>query len=91
MGKFIETNGNVSDTKPKNGTDYQLSELQKFVGGYIEIVRLNDSEIMVVNDEGAFTKEPNRLATIAALMYHAIRPNGIIFGDALVCKSSEVK
>ena len=91
MGKLIKVDGTVSDILPQNGTDYKLAELQKFVDGYIEIVRLNDSEIMVVNEEGAFTKEPNRLATIAALMYHAIRPNGIIFGDALVCKSSEVK
>ena len=91
MGKLIKENGEILDVEPLNKKDYKLAELQKFVGGYIEIVRLNDSEIMVVNEEGAFTKEPNRLATIAALMYHAIRPNGIIFGDALVCKSSEVK
>ena len=91
MSKLIKADGTVQDVLPQNGTDYKLDELKKFVGGYIEIVRLNDSEIMVVNEEGAFTKEPNKLATIAALMYHVINPNNIIFGDALVCKSEEVK
>ena len=91
MSKLIKVDGTVQDVLPQNGTDYKFDELQKFVDGYIEIVNLSDGCIMVINEEGAFTKEPNRLATIAALMYHAIRPNGIIFGDALVCKSSEVK
>ena len=91
MGKLIRWNGDTSDVQPLNGTDYQLDELKKFVDGYIEIVNLSDGCIMVVNENGAFTKKPNKLATITALIYHAIRPNGIIFGDALVCKSSEVK
>ena len=91
MGKLIRWNGDTSDVQPLNGTDYQLDELKKFVDGYIEIVNLSDGCIMVVNENGAFTKKPNKLATITALIYHAIRPNEIIFGDALVCKSSEVK
>ena len=91
MSKLIKVDGTVQDVLPQNGTDYKLDELKKFVDGYIEIVNLSDGCIMVVNENGAFTKKPNTLATITALIYHAIRPNEIIFGDALVCKSSEVK
>jgi hypothetical protein len=90
MGKLIRWNGDTSDVQPLNGTDYQLDELKKFVDGYIEIVNLSDGCIMVVNENGAFTKKPNKLATIAALMYHAIRPNEIIRAErfsVIKCKS----
>lgn len=88
MGKFIETNGNVSDTKPKNGTDYQLSELQKFVDGYIEIVRLHNDKIMIVNGDGMRDKPINKLATLLAISYGYF---ATIYGDVLLCKQEEVK
>ena len=91
MSKLVKVDGTVQDVLPKNGTDYKLDELKKFVDGYIEIVNLTDGCIMVVNEDGAFTKKPNITATITAFMYNAISSDGIIFGDALVCKSSEVK
>ena len=91
MSKLIKVDGTVQDVLPQNGTDYKFDELKKFVDGYIEIVKLTDGGVMVVNENGAFTKKPNNWATITAHVYNAIRPNEIIFGDALVCKSSEVK
>ena len=46
----------VSQIKPENSKEFKLAEVQKYVDGYIEIVRLNDEQIMVVNEEGKFTK-----------------------------------
>jgi hypothetical protein len=88
MGKLIRWNGDTSDVQPLNGTDYQLDELQKFVGGYIEILYLSDKLIMIVNDEGAYDKKPNKVATD---IYRMIHPGFIIFGDVLLCKQEEVK
>jgi hypothetical protein len=88
MGKLIRWNGDTSDVQPLNGTDYQLDELQKFVGGYIEILYLSDKLIMIVNDEGAYDKKPNKVATD---IYRMIHPGFIIFGDVLICKKEEVK
>jgi hypothetical protein len=70
MGKLIRWNGDTSDVQPLNGTDYQLDELQKFVGGYIEILYLSDKLIMIVNDEGAYDKKPNKVATDIYRMIH---------------------
>lgn len=47
MAKIIKTDGTIVEVTPQNGTDFQLEELQKIVGGYIEVLRLTDNEIMV--------------------------------------------
>lgn len=54
MAKIIKTDGTIVEVTPQNGTDFQLEELQKIVGGYIEVLRLTDNEIMVANEEGKF-------------------------------------
>lgn len=46
----------VSQIKPKNGRDFELEEAQRYVDGYIEVVRLTDDQIMIINEEGKFTK-----------------------------------
>ena len=76
---------------PENGTDYCLKELQDIVGGYIEIIYLCDEMIMVINDEGKFTCEPNPKATVLARMCGAILPRDYIAGDVLVCRNELVK
>ena len=39
MAKIIKTDGTIVEVTPQNGTDFQLEELQKIVGGYIEVLR----------------------------------------------------
>jgi hypothetical protein len=81
--------GTQETVAPKNKKLFSLKELQAFVGGYIEIVFLTDSQIMVVNEEGKLDELPiNVRAT------EIVRARGIedtIVGDALVCPSKLVK
>lgn len=84
MAAFIKTNGEITNVTPKNGTDYKYEELKEFVGGYIEIVPINDHEIMVVNEEGKLNNLP--VNYIASLLYK----HGTICGNVLVCDDSEV-
>lgn len=84
MAKIIKVNGDVIDTEPKNGKDFKLSELQKIVNGYIEIVYLKNNDILVVNEEGAING--SKLNLKASKIY-----GSPIFGDVLHCKSKEVK
>lgn len=37
MAKIIKTDGTIVEVTPQNGTDFQLEELQKIVGGYIDV------------------------------------------------------
>ena len=87
----ITTEGVLEDSFPQNGENYGLHELQSIVGGYIEIVYLSDTMIMVINEEGKFTCEPNPAATMLARLCRSIPPNDYIAGDVLVCRSELVK
>ena len=77
----------VSQIKPNNGKDFELSEVQKHVNGYIEVVRLTDGQIMIVNEEGKFSKGVNQIATAIAHLHRAIQESDYIAGDAVICPS----
>lgn len=86
MDMIVKTDGTTMGVAPKNGSDYSLPELNKFVGGYIEIVRLptRTKRILVVNEEGAINGMPlNPQATAMA--------GQPIYGDVLVCGTNRVK
>lgn len=89
--QVIRTNGEIQEVQPKNGTDFQLDELQAIVGGLIEIIPIGYGEVMVVNEEGKFTCEVNGVATIVALARKAIFPNDCIHGNVLVCNDNQIK
>lgn len=73
--------------KPKNGKDFELSEVQQYVDGYIEVVHLTDDQIMIVNEEGKFTKGCNHIASAIAHLHRAIDQYDYIAGDAVICPS----
>lgn len=95
MAQIIRTDGRIIAVSPLNGKDYQLEELQKIVGGYIEIVDLGKGKIMVINAEGKFTCRPNIKATKvfkdAMSDLYGIGTQDYIAGNALICESKEVK
>lgn len=88
---LIGTNGEVSEIAPENGTDFQLDELKRFVEGYIEIVNLNTEQLLIVNEEGKFSKESNRIATEIAWRNGAIYPTDYICGNAVICPMNMVR
>lgn len=62
---------------PNNGKKFGLEEVQKVVGGYVEVVRLPHNMKMLVNEEGILMKLPlNLLASQMA--------NQKIVGDVIV-------
>lgn len=79
--------------KPK-GETFSLEELQKFVGGYIEILYAAQGELcIVVNEEGKINHLP--LNVIATRLYNILTatgtPFGYIVGNALICGSNEIE
>lgn len=89
MAKIIFTDGREKEVFPKNGTDFQLEEMQGIVGGYIEVLTLNGAELMIVNEEGKLDGlAENDAAT------RIVRANGyddFIVGNVLICKRAQVK
>ena len=81
----------LEEVLPKNPPYFSLSEMQYFVGGYIEFIHLPEGEIMVIDDEGKLKgKDPNWAATTLAHTHKAIWPQDIIMGDALYCNAGEI-
>ena len=93
MAKIITVTGTIETVYPKNGKDFQLDELQKIIGGLIDIVRIDKSgEFMVINDEGKLNgMDWNMVATTYAKMANAIGRFDYIAGDVLVCDKSQIK
>lgn len=62
----------------------KLEVYQKFVDGYIEIVRINERLVMVVNDEGLIRELPENI--IASCLYWSIigQPVTPICGNAIL-------
>ena len=90
MAQIIKSSGEVIETKPNNGTDFSLEELQAIVGGYIEVVGLRDGRLIVCDEEGKLKgKEHNQKATE---IYQANVPNwDHLVGDVLLCGVDEIK
>ena len=90
MATLLKVDGIRTEITPKNGTDFQLEELQKYVGGYIEVVRLNDGRVMIVNEEGKLYFERNDEATAIATDHHALFDGDYICGNVVICNEREV-
>lgn len=91
MATLIKTNGSKTEIQPKNGSDFQLEELQKFVDGYIDIINLHNGQILVINDNAKDVLDSNEEATEIAHKHNAIFWWDYICGDVVLCKDDEVK
>lgn len=90
MALWIKSNGAVDTVTPAVGEAFTLEELQRIVGGYIEIVRATAGRWMVLNEDGKRLDLP--LNIVATVMYHAAggREDDVIVGDVLVATRREV-
>ena len=77
--------------EPRNGSDFSLEELHEFIGGWIEIVRLDNEKIMVVDEEGKLKGLPFNVAATLEYNDRTGRHDDIILGNALVCGIGEVR
>lgn len=89
MANYFLTSGETRGVEPANGKTFELHELQKLVGGYIEIVKLSADTIMVVNEEGLLHNlQPNDNAIWVCAEFGQPR---YIVGDVVVCDSNMVE
>lgn len=88
--KIIYTDKEAEDYTPKNGSTFELEEMQEIVGGYIEIIRLNDGRIIVVNEDGLNLNLPvNIEATNILRRDHSTTQ--YIVGTAIVCDADMIE
>ncbi len=95
--KWIKANGECISVYPKNGKDFNLEEMQKFVGGYIQIIRppSETGAILVCNDEGKLQGLPINVAATTMWQEFADitseRMSDPVVGDVLLCHRSQIK
>jgi|TARA_R100000935_G_scaffold10727_2_gene21420 hypothetical protein len=80
MAKLLQADGIT-----RVGADVStLESMQKLVGGYIEMVHLNDGQVLVCNEEGLLYGLPFNInaSELAGLQ---------IVGDAILCDRNEIR
>jgi len=91
LARLIKETGVTEEVSPKNGKKFTLEELQKYVGGLIEFVQLNDKYNLIINEEGKINNKcmPNSKAT--KVMMQAFgwgdEMKDIVFGDVLLVRN----
>lgn len=81
MALHIKADGTEVKIEPANGKKFSLEELQKMVGGYIEVVRIaktDHGDHMLVNEDGRMKQLPVNVS--ASKLFG----RGMIVGDAVV-------
>lgn len=84
------TNGDFQETQPNNGSTFELEELQEVVGGYIEIVRLNDGRVIIVNEDGLSLNLPVNIEATNILRRDHFTTDYIV-GNAIVCDADMIE
>lgn len=79
------------EVEPNNGTDFTHEELQGYIGGYIEVVYLNNDRMMIVYEEGKLKGLPFNVAATLAYNEGTGRYDDLILGNAIVCNRNQVK
>ena len=87
---IVKTDGSKHVITPKNGKNFELEELQEIVGGYIQAIRLSESQSMIVNENGKlYNLEHNAEASVIAHSYRAIFDNDFIVGDVAIINNNQ--
>lgn len=88
MAHLYKANGEILKVSPNNGKKFELEEVQKMVGGYVEMHNMNNNQILLCNEDGIPTGlEYNANATTYAFLKGGFRAN--LFGDILFCGKGE--
>jgi hypothetical protein len=93
MARLFLTDGTTRDVTPANGHEFTLRELQDYVDGYIEVVRLPRDRYLVCDEDGKNKDKPlNMNATLQAYVQitASIRPDDVLVGDVLIGSATEM-
>lgn len=89
MARVITPDGSLRVVTPARGPSFTLEEMRTLVGGYLEVVRLPNGELMVIDEEGKLKHLLyNPVATALAAPH--LFPGDYIVGTAVVMTGEEM-
>jgi hypothetical protein len=87
MATLIKADGTTAQVEILNRDDNALAHLQELVGGNIEVLRLPDGNILVIDEEGKLKDKPyNRNATHLWWIALGYNPGDHLVGDVVVAR-----
>lgn len=89
MARLLKPDGSDSFVKPKQGKTFKLDELQKYVGGYIQVITIGD-KMIVMNEEGKMKGLPPNEAATSILYLAGGMLDDFVVGDVVVCDIYEM-
>jgi hypothetical protein len=93
MAIHIKADGTKTEVTPASGKAFTLEELQAFVGGYVETIRVQSPEgFLLLVDEDAKLKCPTSpMNRVATEMFHGAHGSAVaILGDVLLVSPDEM-
>lgn len=91
MAEIIRINGSRQNVRPANGVAFTLEEMQAVVGGYIEFVGLNETDTMVLNEEGKLENLPFNIEATKVFRSYYPDSNDFIVGNVLICNNNQIR
>lgn len=80
----------IENINPKNGTDFTLEEVYKYVGSPVQLLDISENEYALINEEGKIRDmEYNSLAT--ELLDGILLPGDYIVGNMMIVDKSQFK
>lgn len=90
MATLIKASTGAAETvAPANGKAFTLAELQGFVGGFIELLRLADGRLMWINEDGKRLELPSNPVADHLARKAGIAPWDWVVGDVLIATPEE--
>ena len=88
--KIIYTDKEAEDYTPKNGKTFGKTEMYGIVEGYIDIIRLNDGRMIIVDEDG---KSKDKAVNIPAtnILRRDHYTTDYIVGTAIVCDADMIE
>jgi hypothetical protein len=83
VAKLYKTTGEIINVSPSNERDFKCVELRKYVGGYFELVPLQEGWL-VCNEDGRSLELPKN--QLISLFLHRV-----VLGDCLICGVNEIQ
>lgn len=90
MAEIIKTDGTRTATAPANGEYFTLEEMQSAVGGLVEIIRLDDEQSMLINEEGKLLRLPYNAEADKIIHRHFNTIDNIV-GDVMICNEKQIR
>lgn len=86
---LLKVDGTQTPINPTNNEQFTLKEMQEYVGGYIEVIYLQDNLIMVINEEGKLLGLPKNKQATQLANFH-LDFDDYIAGDVVICSTEQV-